>query len=329
MLTQDTRRMVARTYGRAALHAAVAFAISGVVLVSGCKKIAPTDPLAGFYPEITILSPKTNDTLFIGMQKISYSLQNPAGVTFYELYVNDSLKGTFPTNPDGSAPGISWRVDSTLEGTYGWYYLKAYDFDRNTVTSPVMTNLLVTEHPAPPPAPRNLALWKLQPTAVALSWESGGKGATTMEVWRKTAAAPYARVDSLPGNAVNANDSGLDPGESYWYKIRAVNAHGMAESNEVTTASDTNGLAPPSDLLAAPLGTKLVQLQWSDNATRELGFVIQRELTGSEAFAAVGMVGPNQTTYIDSIGLKAGGQYTYRVAARELWGFPAGPTRYR
>ncbi len=323
MVNRIHSRNFSSRQGHPALRLATFSVLSVLAVLSGCKKVAPTDPLSGFYPAITILSPKTNDTLFIGLQDVRYSVPDPAGVVFYELYVNDTLKGSFHTNPDGSAPVISWRVDSTLEGSYAWYYLKAYDYDRNTVTSPVMTNLLVSEHPLPPPAPKNLVLWKLSPSSVALTWESGGHGAKTTEVWRKSASEPYAVILSLPGNVVNANDSGLVAGQIYWYKVRAVNQFGMAESKEVTTASDTNGLLPPTDLVATPLGTKLVSLRWTDNATSELGYVIEREQTGSGAYAVMGMVAPNQTTFMDSIGLQAGGQYSYRVAARGPLGFSA------
>ena len=71
-----------------------------------------------------------------------------------------------------------------------------------------------------------------------------------------------------------------------------------------------------TQLRGAPLGTRMVQLEWTDNSNAELGFVIERRVTSGSGYSRVGMVGPDQTSFIDTAGLAPSSSYTYRVAAR-------------
>jgi hypothetical protein len=55
-----------------------------------------------------------------------------------------------------------------------------------------------------------------------------------------------------------------------------------------------------------------VSLSWKDNSSNETGFHVERAPSGSSAFAVVGTVGANVTTYSESV---ARGTYNYRVQA--------------
>lgn len=79
-------------------------------------------------------------------------------------------------------------------------------------------------------------------------------------------------------------------------------------------------LDPLEILPAAPTGltcsyhTPTVTLTWEDNSSNENGFRIERK-TGSGAYAELGTVGANVTSYDDSITPTPGTTYTYRVRA--------------
>lgn len=290
------------------------------LVILGCMETSVDEGLEVLMPSITLVWPTTGDTLVCGQREIKYDLREPQGVKFYELFVNDSLHNAFPTGTDGKKPKILWTVDTSLAGTRVRYYVKAYDIDGNTVTSPSMKDIVVVSLTGSPAPPRSLTLWRFAASSVNLSWQDASDNESSFEVWRKLGTDSYVMIQSLPANSISANDTGFAAGVVVRYRVRAVNTYGFSESNEVSTGSDAVVLNTPTNLMTAPLGTRRVELQWTDNSAGELGFVIQRRVTSGTVFSQIGMVGPNETVFIDTTGLVGGSSYTYRVAARGQFG---------
>jgi thermitase len=71
--------------------------------------------------------------------------------------------------------------------------------------------------------------------------------------------------------------------------------------------------AAPSDLAAFAVATGQINLTWTDNASDEYGFRLERSTDGTH-WEAAGSVGPDTTAYADS-GLLANTTYFYRVLA--------------
>lgn len=67
----------------------------------------------------------------------------------------------------------------------------------------------------------------------------------------------------------------------------------------------------PANLTATVISTTLINLQWKDNSTNEVGYKIQRKIAGAN-FADVGSTGTDAVTYSD-INLAPNTTYTYRV----------------
>lgn len=76
--------------------------------------------------------------------------------------------------------------------------------------------------------------------------------------------------------------------------------------------------AAPSSLTATAVSNSQVDLAWTDNATNEDGFVIERSPDGS-AWAPAGTTGMNTTTYRDE-GLSGSTTYYYQVKATNSGG---------
>lgn len=71
--------------------------------------------------------------------------------------------------------------------------------------------------------------------------------------------------------------------------------------------------AAPSSLLATTAGSDQIDLQWTDNATDEAGFKVERSTDGI-SFGQVGSAAIDATGYSDS-GLAGSTSYWYRVSA--------------
>lgn len=74
------------------------------------------------------------------------------------------------------------------------------------------------------------------------------------------------------------------------------------------------GPAAPSNLVLAPLSTTQMKLTWTDAATNETGFKIERATAAAGPWSQIATVGINITTYTNS-GLVASTVYYYRVRA--------------
>lgn len=92
------------------------------------------------------------------------------------------------------------------------------------------------------------------------------------------------------------------------------NEGGQASASVTITTSDPNILLAPSGLTAAA-SASLVTLAWSDNATNEGGYAIERGVktrSGAVVYSVVGTTGANATRYSEVV---AAGTHVYRVRA--------------
>ncbi|KAA9333340.1 T9SS type A sorting domain-containing protein [Hymenobacter busanensis] len=89
---------------------------------------------------------------------------------------------------------------------------------------------------------------------------------------------------------------------------RQLNWNNLAWSGSQAAAPSALGISVVS---VGAAQFQQVRLQWQDNATDELGYFIERATPGNE-FAAVGVVGANQTTFVDA-GAPARQPLFYRV----------------
>jgi hypothetical protein len=69
----------------------------------------------------------------------------------------------------------------------------------------------------------------------------------------------------------------------------------------------------PTNLTGSTISTTQINLSWTDNATNEVGYKIERK-TGAGSYAIIGSTATNLTTFND-LGLTPNTSYTYRVYA--------------
>ncbi len=162
-------------------------------------------------------------------------------------------------------------------------------------------------------------------TQINLSWSTpsdGGSPLAEYELRRKTGSTSYVLLSAnLGGSDTSYSDTGLTPGTTYTYVIRAVNAEGEGQwSTDASAQTASTAPAAVSDLAAAvdaTYGATEIDLTWTaPNPHGEdiRGYELQRK-AGSGSYANVSTtIGASATSYSDT-GLAPSTAYTYQIRA--------------
>ncbi len=144
----------------------------------------------------------------------------------------------------------------------------------------------------PPAAPTGLTA-AVGPGGVVLDWTDNSKNETGFLVQRSlTGGAPWTDVAAVAADVMTFTDSGATPGQINYYQVFAVNKVGypgpaaqpnayptLQVSSTAATVQFDVPLPPPATptvLTAVYQPGPQVLLTWTDNATTETGFVVQR-----------------------------------------------------
>jgi hypothetical protein len=126
----------------------------------------------------------------------------------------------------------------------------------------------------------------------------------------------------LPAGASSYRDTGLKGSTPYSYRVRATNAAGSSAYSNVATATTggTSAPAAPSGLAASAVSSSMIDLAWTDNASNETGYTVERSPEGAADWTVLTSTLPaDSRSYRDS-GLTASTGYSYRVKATNATG---------
>jgi inhibitor of cysteine peptidase len=204
--------------------------------------------------------------------------------------------------------GSDWGEDGYMWIAYGKYYVgyaAAY---------------VVYTGSTPPAAPTDLAATTASFSQIDLTWTDNANNETGFKIERCTGAdcTGFAQIATVGTNVTSYSNTGLAASTSYSYRVRAYNAGGDSDySNPATAVTQAAPALPaaPSTLTAIAVSKNQINLSWTDNATNETGFKIER-CRGSTCtnFAQITTVGANVTTYSNT-GLSGNTTYRFRVRA--------------
>jgi len=160
---------------------------------------------------------------------------------------------------------------------------------------------------------------------VTISWGApanyGGTFVLNYSIYRRTSSSPSIKVKSVGPSVFQWADMSVVNGETYFYKVTAVNEVGEGTfSLEVQGKPATVPGAPPT--VGATPGKAQVALMWSaplsDGGSQIINYTIYRR-TPTDTFVKVKSVGPS--TYLwTNTGLLNNQTYLYEVAAVNIIG---------
>ncbi|NJK93725.1 MAG: hypothetical protein HC905_01300 [Bacteroidales bacterium] len=244
------------------------------------------------------------------------------GATNYRLDV--SLTNDFLTRITGlddlSVTGTSFNITGLTGGTTYYYRVRGENIAGEGENSPIISTLTI------PKAPVLSATTGVTATGFTANW-AASTGATKY-FFDLSTLANFTTFVGLHenediGNVTTLAVSGLSPGNTYYYRIRAVNASGISENSEIKTLSTIAG-AP-----VANAATLITATSFQANWTTVTGAIKYRLDVALDANFTSMVPGYNNLdaglvlTYNIS-GLQGGTTYYYRLRAEN--GSGAGPS---
>jgi hypothetical protein len=239
---------------------------------------------------------------------------------------NSTIISYTATSSPGGLTGTGTASPITVPGlTNGTAYTFTVTATNGVGTGPASAasnSVTPTAATTAPAAPTNLvatasALSVNAPT-VSLTWvdNSDNEAGFTIQRATNTKFTKGLTTFTVGANITTYTDTAVLIKTKYYYRVMATNSIGNSAFTryaKVTTAGQLP--AAPTNLATGTITSKSVVLTWTDNATNETGFVIQRSTTAdfTKGVSKTTVRKPNITT--STIRLSRNKSYHCRVAA--------------
>jgi fibronectin type 3 domain-containing protein len=205
-------------------------------------------------------------------------------------------RGEFCMSSDG---GSSWLVCADV--LPGCFYDANFE-ERDEVCPEVA-----------PDAPSGLVATASSGSCIGLTWQDNSDNEDGFKIERSTSgSASFSQIDTVGENVESYDDTTVDDGTLYCYRVRAYNEAGNSGYSNVSC--DTTPLFAPTGLSAVSVSDTQVDLTWQDNSASETGYKIERSTSGSLGFSQIDTVGADEEEYSDTT-VEEYIQYCYRVRA--------------
>ncbi|HEU4385967.1 MAG TPA: hypothetical protein VFR85_20950 [Anaeromyxobacteraceae bacterium] len=296
------------------------------------------------------------DTFRVNPLEITFFALRPTVPTPAQLpfEVPDSVRLIDPTLPEAATlippPPAGWfdpagiGIPEILNHlvNFGWEYVWHCHILAHEEMD-MMHSLVFAVPPKAPTALVAVASGTANAPTVVLNWQDNSVKEVQFTLQRASdpnftvglTSFNYANPVPTTVGQVNFTDRTVTPNNIYWYRVFAIGApvgdgftagfptmSADSVSNTVSVQTGTTGPTVPAapTALAATLQAGLrVSLTWTDNATNESGFAVERCTgAGCTNFAQIAGPGPRNNrgsvTYVDAT-VAYGQTYQYRVAA--------------
>jgi formylglycine-generating enzyme required for sulfatase activity/subtilisin family serine protease len=246
---------------------------------------------------LTWTDTSTNETNFI--------LQRKTGVV-----------GTWATIASPAANAKSYQDDRVVASTAYYYRIYATSSGGTSAASREATATTF----GPTAVPTGVTATAFSSTQINLSWTDAATNETGYRIERRQttgtgSTTTFSLLANLGAGVTTYSSTGLLASTGYAYRVSAVAPGGALVSAAAVTATTLAVTVAPTGFTATPISKSQINLRWTDAATNETGYQVERRLTSATVWGTAVPLGAGVTTYSDTTGLAAAVSYTYRVSA--------------
>lgn len=170
-------------------------------------------------------------------------------------------------------------------------------------------------------AASDLTATPVSQTGINLTWSDNSSDETGFIILSEINGAGFNIIDTVGANVTTYNNSGLIANTYYNYRVIAFNQAGNSINSNVASALTFDELPLAATNLVATAESAIdVRLNWSDVATNETAYIIQRSTTSGTGYVTIATIPANTTTYGDYDNVVPNTTYFYQVLASNTGG---------
>src|SRR5262249_34847553 len=135
-----------------------------------------------------------------------------------------------------------------------------------------------------PTAPATLAASAASSSAINLTRADNSNNETGFKIERSPDGVNFTPPIPTAPKGTSYQDTGLATSTTYYYRVRATNNAGDSAYSNIANATTQAAQAipaAPNNLVANATSTTAISLTWTDNATNETGFKVERSTDGT------------------------------------------------
>jgi titin len=179
---------------------------------------------------------------------------------------------------------------------------------------------------APPSPPQNFQIVEVTKNTALLQWEApaidGCSPVLNYIVDKKMSTAKAFSIVSDEVDREQYRVMGLNEGEAYLFRVRAVNKFGASEGAESTEAARTSELASaPQQLTVDDITKTSISLSWnkpeSDGGAPVVGYQVESQMVGMDTWRNLGKATLCKYKAVD---LSEDQEYLFKIRARNAVG---------
>ena len=290
-----------------------------VVAVNAVDESSPLSSEVKGVPVPDVPNPPNVTGVVPGYGTIALSWDAVAGATGYNVYRSNS-NGVSQTNyTDVAKVAGTTFTDTGLPNGSTYYYVVTAEIVVNAAMvqssdSAVVTATTLIPLPA---APTNLAAQSATANEVVLSWAYNNNDVTGFRIERQASQSGLWDYSwTVAADTTTSSDSSAVPGQSYDYRVFAVNGGGDSATASNVLKVDVPLPNTPAQFAANNVTFDAVPLSWADSNYPSAGYLIERADASSNplAWSPVLSRDTNTLTFTDT-GVSAATTYYYRISA--------------